>query len=51
MSSWGVLAPDDKPPVRRVREEVKDGVAASLCSLGASAFVCIAITLIVKLVG
>jgi hypothetical protein len=51
MSSWGVAAPDEEPRVRRVREEVKDGVAASLCSLGASALVCIALTVIVKLVG
>jgi hypothetical protein len=51
MSSWGALAPDDKRPVRRVREEVKDGLTASACSLGASAFVCIAVTFIVKLVG
>ena len=51
MSSWGVLAPEEEPPVRRVREEVKDGVAAAACSLGASVVVAVALTLIVKLAG
>jgi hypothetical protein len=51
MSSWGVTAPEEEPPVRRVREVVKDGVAASVCSLGASALVAIAITVVTKLAG
>jgi hypothetical protein len=51
MSSWGAVTPEEEQPVRRVRDVVKDGVAASACSLGASALVAIAITVVSKLAG
>ncbi len=51
MSSWGVLAPDQEPPVRRVREEVKDGAAVVVVSAAASTFIALTVTLLMKLVG
>ncbi len=62
MSSWGLTAPEgpvsrashvehDEPPVRRVREEVRDSVAVCICTLCASTVVALALTLLSKLAG
>jgi hypothetical protein len=51
MSSWGVQALDEEPPVRRVRDEVRDGLTASVCSLGASAMVVVLVAVVTKLAG
>jgi len=51
MSSWGLVAPDDEPPVRRVREEVRDGLTACVCSLLLSVGLVVAIALITTLAG
>ncbi len=51
MASWGVVTPPDEKPVRRVREEVRDGLAAGAFSIGASTLVAVAITVVSKLAG
>ena len=51
MSSWGLVAPDQEPPVRRVREEVKDGAAVMALSASASTVIAVAVTLLMKLAG
>jgi hypothetical protein len=52
MSSWGLSAPEhDEPPVRRVREEVRDSVAVCLCTLLASTAVAVTVTLLTKFAG
>jgi hypothetical protein len=54
MSSWGLSAPEHDEPqaqVRRVREEVRDCVAVSMCTLLASTVVAVSLTLVAKFVG
>lgn len=51
MSSWGLVAPDDEPPARRVREEVRDGLTACACSLALSILFVVMITVVTKLAG
>ncbi|MEJ7707972.1 MAG: hypothetical protein WKF82_12310 [Nocardioidaceae bacterium] len=51
MSSWGVVTPEQEPPVRRVREEVKDGVAVICFSVLTSTTVAVALTMLTKLAG
>ena len=52
MSNWGVRTVESEPPpVRRVRQEVKDGVAVVAASAVASTFLAIAVTVLMKLVG
>jgi hypothetical protein len=52
MSNWGVRALESEPPpVRRVRQEVKDGVAVVAASAIASTLLAIAVTVLMKLVG
>jgi hypothetical protein len=52
MSSWGLSAPEhDEPPVKRVREEVRDCVAVCMCTLLASTVVAVSLTLVAKFVG
>ena len=50
MASWGWVAPEE-PPVRRVREEVRDGVAVVAFSALMSTAVSIAALLMMKLAG
>lgn len=42
---------DEEPPPRRVREEVKDGVAVIAASAGLSTLVALTATLVMKLAG
>jgi hypothetical protein len=51
MTSWGLVAPDHEPPTRRVRDQVREGVTATLCTLGASALVVVAFSVVTKLAG
>ena len=51
MSSWGISAPEQDPPVRRVREEVRDGVAVVAVSAAASTLVALVLTICMKLAG
>ncbi len=48
MSSWGWTAPEE-PPVRRVRDEVRDGVAVVALSALMSTAVAFAVLLVMKL--
>jgi hypothetical protein len=50
MVSWGVAAPEE-PRVRRVREEVRDGVAVVAISAGMSTAVSIVVLVLMKLAG
>jgi hypothetical protein len=50
MASWGWVAPEE-PPVRRVREEVRDGVAVVVCSALMSTAVSIGVLVLMKLAG
>ncbi len=50
MSSWGAVA-HEEPPVRRVREEVKDGAAVVAFSAAMSSAVAIAVLILMKLAG
>ena len=50
MSSWGVLAPEE-PPVRRVRDEVRDGVAVVVFSGVTSTAVAVFVLVLTKLAG
>jgi hypothetical protein len=50
MSSWGALAHEERP-VRRVREEVRDGVAVVVCSAVTSTAVAVAVLVLTKLAG
>jgi hypothetical protein len=51
MSSWGLVAPDEEPQLRRVREEVKDGAAVVALSAAASTVIAVALMLLMKLAG
>jgi len=51
MSSWGVQTLDDEQPARRIRDEVREGLTASACTLGASALVVVVVALVTKLAG
>ncbi len=51
MTSWGVLAPTEERPVRRVREEVRDGLAVVCVSALASSSVALLVTVIAWLAG
>ncbi len=50
MSSWGAVA-HEEPPVRRVREEVKDGAAVVAFSALMSTVVSVAVLVLMKLAG
>jgi len=50
MSSWGWAEPEE-PPVRRVREEVRDGVAVVAFSAVMSTAVSVAVLIVMKLAG
>ncbi len=50
MSSWGWTAPDERP-VRRVREEVRDGVAVVAFSAVMSTALSVVVLLVTKLAG
>lgn len=53
MLNWGVVTEStdtDRPP-RRIRDEVKDGVAVIIASALASTSIALAVLLIMKLVG
>ncbi len=51
MASWGVTTPEPESPVRRVRDEVKDGMAVIACSALASSVMAFGVLLISKLAG
>jgi len=51
MSSWGVSAREAEPPVRRVREVVKDGIAVIVTSALASIAMAVGVLLLTKLAG
>ncbi len=51
MSSFGVKTLESEPPVRRVREEVKDGVALVATSAVISTLLAVVFTVLMKLVG
>ncbi len=52
MSSWGaVTTQQHEEPVRRVREEVKDGVFVVCFSVLASSTIALALTALMKLAG
>ena len=45
------VLPSSRPPVRRVRQEVRDAVAVACFSAGASVAVALTLMLLVSLVG
>ena len=51
MTSWGLVTSEHEPPPRRVREQVKDGVASLVCTLGASAGVVVIVAVLTRLAG
>jgi hypothetical protein len=51
MSNWRVEGSPSQPPTRRVRDEVRDGVAVVLTSAVASTMVALIATLLMKLAG
>jgi len=51
MTNWALVSPDHEPPPRRVREQVRDGIASLVCTLGASAGVVVVVALITRLAG
>jgi hypothetical protein len=51
LSSWDVRTIEAEPPARRVRHEVRDGLAVIGVSLAASTAVVVAMALLVKLAG
>lgn len=51
MSSWGLEALETQSPVRRVRDEVKDGIAVVAASAVASTLLAIVVTVLMNLVG
>jgi hypothetical protein len=51
MTSWGLVTPEHEPPPRRVREQVKDGIASLVCTLGASAGVVVIVAVLTRLAG
>jgi hypothetical protein len=51
MSNWTARAVQAEPPVRRVRDEVRDGVAVVVTSALASTVLAVVATLVMKLAG
>ncbi len=51
MTSWEAPTAEAERPVRRVRHEVRDGLAVVCASLAASAALVVALALISKLAG
>jgi hypothetical protein len=51
MASWGREPLETELPVRRVRDEVKDGVAVVAMSAIVSTLVAVGFTVLMKLVG
>lgn len=51
MSSWGVSTRESEAPVRRVRDEVKDGAAVVIASAVVSTLLAIGVLLLTKIVG
>jgi hypothetical protein len=51
MSNWTAKAVPAEPPVRRVREEVRDGLAVIATSALASTMLAVVATLLMKLAG
>jgi hypothetical protein len=49
MSSWEVTAPPEEKRVRRVREEVRDGVAVVVVSALVSSGLAVFLTLVTRL--
>jgi hypothetical protein len=52
MTGWdSLVSTEHEPPPRRVREQVKDGIASLVCTLGASAGVVVLVALLTRVVG
>jgi hypothetical protein len=51
MSSWGAVAPAEEKPVRRVREDFRDGAAVIIVSALMSTGLAVAVTVITWLAG
>jgi hypothetical protein len=51
MTSWDLVSPGTEPPPRRVREQVKDGIASLVCTHGASAGVVVVVAVVTRLAG
>ncbi len=51
MSSWGVSTREPEAPVRRVRDEVKDGAAVVITSAVTSTLLAVCVLLLTKLAG
>ena len=51
MSSWGAVAPAEQKPVRRVREEVRDGAAVIVVSACLSSGLAVLVTVVTWLAG
>lgn len=51
MSNWAAKTVGLEPPVRRVRDEVRDGVAVIVASALASSILAVVATLVMKLAG
>jgi hypothetical protein len=51
MVSTGTVAPEREHPVRRVRDEVRDGAAVFAASAAASTGIAILVMLVMKLAG
>ncbi len=51
MSDWTARATQVEPPARRVRDEVRDGVAVVVTSAVASTVLAVGATLVMKLAG
>jgi hypothetical protein len=50
MASWGWTAPEEEP-VRRVREDVRDGLAVVACSAAMSLLIALALLVFMSLAG
>jgi hypothetical protein len=51
MSNWTIRPVPEEPPVRRVRDEVRDGVAVVVTSAIASTLLALVATVVMKLAG
>jgi hypothetical protein len=51
MSGWGASTSEVERPVRRVRDEVRDGVAVVLTSVAVSSVIAVCVLLLTKLAG
>jgi|tagenome__1003787_1003787.scaffolds.fasta_scaffold19239164_2 hypothetical protein len=51
MTSWDLVSQEQEQPTRRVREQVRDGIASLVCTLAASAGVVVLVAVLTRLAG